>query len=130
MEKGLNSPGLNQKLGIRVVARPDSGLAYYSVAELRSDVSTVERLLRANETTMVEITLRRAVDLAVFRLTDRLQPADISDQPIMKSVPSGVDEEEWRRQKFADLVDRLESAQDPEDRKRIRLQLNRLVLGA
>jgi hypothetical protein len=130
MEEGLNAPALEQKLGIRVVARPDTGLAYYSVAELRSDVASVEQLLRGNETTMVEITLQRAVDLAVFRLTDRLQPSDISDQPLKKSLPFGVDEEEERRQEFADLVDRLESTQDPEKRKRIRMQLNRLILGA
>lgn len=79
---------------------------------------------------MVEITLRRTVDLAVFRLTDSLQPSDISDQPLKKFVPWAVGEEEERRQRFADLVDRLESAQDPEERKRIRLQLNRLILGA
>src|ERR1019366_5652920 len=50
MEEGLNAPALEQKLGIRVVARPDTGLAYYSVAELRSDVASVEQLLRGNET--------------------------------------------------------------------------------
>jgi len=130
MEEGLNAPALAQKLGIRVVARPDTGLAYYSVAELRSNLASVEQLLRGNETTMVEITLRRTVDLAVFRLTDSLQPSDISDQPLKKFVPWAVGEEEERRQRFADLVDRLESAQDPEERKRIRLQLNRLILGA
>jgi hypothetical protein len=59
-----------------------------------------------------------------------LQPSDISDQPLKKPLPFGVDEEEERRQEFADLVDRLESTQDPEKRKRIRMQLNRLILGA
>jgi hypothetical protein len=112
-----------------VVARPDTGLAYYSVAELQSDVASLEQLLRGNESAMVEITLRRAVDLAVFRLTDRLQPSDISDQPLRKSLPWEVDEEEERRQRLAALADRLESAQDPAERKQIRQQLARLVFG-
>jgi hypothetical protein len=129
MEDALSTPTLEQKMGVRVVARPDTGLAYYSVAELQSDVASLEQLLRGNESAMVEITLRRAVDLAVFRLTDRLQPSDISDQPLRKSLPWGVDEEEERRQKLAALADRLESAQDPAERKQIRQQLARLVFG-
>lgn len=129
MDEGLKVPALEGKLGIRVVARPDTGLAYYSVADLRSDVVTVEQLMKANETTMVEITLRRAVDLAVFRLTDSLQPSDISDEPLQKCLPLGIDEEDERQQKFAALMDRLESCQDAEERRQIRLQLNRLLTG-
>jgi hypothetical protein len=129
MEEGLSTPALEKKMGFRVVARPDAGLAYYSLAELRSDIANVEQLLRGNETAMVEIILRRAVDLAVFRLTDRLQPSDISDKPLLKSMPWSVDEEEERRQRLAALVDRLDSTQDPEERKRIRQHLTRFVFG-
>jgi hypothetical protein len=130
MEQGLLAPAMEQKLGMRVVARPDSGLAYYSVAELRSDVATVQQLLRPNETTMVEITLRRAVDLAVFRLTDRLEPSDISPDPLLKYLPPDADEEEDRRRRLAGLVDRLESSNDPEERKRARRELTRFIFGS
>jgi hypothetical protein len=129
MEVGMNTAALQQKIGFRVVARPDSGLAYYTVAELRSDTASMEKLLHANETVMVEITLRRAVDLAVFRLTDRLQPSDISSQPLRKSLPWGIDELEERRQKFAALASQLESSKDEEERARIRQQLSRLAFG-
>jgi hypothetical protein len=129
MVTGLSTTALERKLGLRIVARPDAGLAYYSVAELRADVATVEQLLRSNETVMVEITLRRAVDLAVFRLIDRLQPSDIGSQPLLKSLPWSTDEEEARRSKFAALADSLESTQDAEERKRIRKQLARFIFG-
>jgi hypothetical protein len=129
MQQGLLAPAMEQKLGLRLVARPDSGLAYYSVAELRSDVATVEQMLRRNETAMVEIMLHRTVDLAVFRLTDNLEPADISSDPLLKYLPPDVGEGENRRRKLVDLVDRLESTDDPEARKRIRQQLNRLMFG-
>jgi hypothetical protein len=87
-------------------------------------------LLRPNETVMIEIALRRAVDLGVFRLTDRLQPSDISSQPLLKLLPWSTDEEAARRDQFGVLADRLESTQDPDERKRIRQQLSRFVFGS
>jgi hypothetical protein len=129
MQEGLSAAALEHKIGFRVVARPDSGLAYYTVAELNSDVSTIEQLLRPNETTMIEITLRRAVDLAVFRLTDQLQPEEISARPLAKYLPWGIDEAEDRRRKFDALSDRLEAATDPDERKRLREQLARFLFG-
>jgi hypothetical protein len=129
LDAGLSRAALEGKIGFKIVARPSSGLAYYSVAELRSDVATVEQLLRSNETVMVEITLRRAVDLAVFRLSDRLQVSEIAARPLLKSLPWSTDEDAARRKKFADLADRLESTQDAEERKRIRQQLSRFLFG-
>jgi hypothetical protein len=129
MKSGLQSTALEQKMGFRVLARPESGLAYYSVAELRSDVATVEQLLRSNETSMVEITLRRAVDLGIFRLTDQLEPSEISGKPLFKSLPWALDDEEALRKKFAVLADRLEIAQDADERKRIREKLLYLLFG-
>jgi hypothetical protein len=129
MAQGLNHEALEGKIGFKVVARPDLGLARYTVASLTSDVATVSQLLQPNETVMVEITLRRTVDFAVFRLTDRLEAADISDTPTEKSLPWDVDEEEYRRQRFAALTDQLEAAKDPEERKRIRRQMDRFLFG-
>jgi hypothetical protein len=127
MNVGLSNVALDRKIGFRVVARPESGLAYYSVAELRSDVATVQQLLRQNETVMLEITVRRAVDLAVFRLSNSLRTSEISIEPLKELLPWDTDKEENRRQKFTILADRLELTQDPEERKRIRQQLSRLL---
>jgi hypothetical protein len=127
MQTGLSSGALQGKIGFRVVARPDSGLAYYTVAELRSDVVDVQQMLRANETVMVEITLRRAVDLAVFSLTDQLEPSEISAQPLKKPLPWGVDEEAERRRRFTLLAQKLDAAATAEDRQRIWEQLSRLL---
>ena len=55
-------------IGLRVLARPCRGLAGYAPAELRSDEAHIGRWLRPNETTMVEVTLHRALDPAVFHL--------------------------------------------------------------
>lgn len=68
MTAGLAHEVLEQKLGFRIQARPDSGLAHYVLAELRSDAAGIGRLLRPNETTMIDITLRRSVTRDVFQL--------------------------------------------------------------
>jgi hypothetical protein len=130
MDEGMNSAGLDRKLGLKVIARPNSGLAYYSVANLYSDVAGMDQLLRPNETAMVEITLRRTVDLAVFRLTDRLQPSEFTAEPRGQYLPWSADEEEERRRKLAALIDRLETTQDADERKLIRRQIARLAFGA
>jgi len=127
MEEGLSQAAMQQKIGFRVVARPSTGLAYYAVAEYQSDVETVNTLLRPNETVMVEITLRRAVDLAVFNLTDKLETQEISAQPVQKTLPWGVDEDEERRERFTELAQKLDSVADAEERKRIWQQLSRLL---
>lgn len=60
--------------GIQVVARPEDGFSYYAAAEFRSEGLDVSAAMTPNETTYVEIQLRRRVDRNVFRLgpaTDR-----------------------------------------------------------
>ena len=56
--------------GIRVAARPESGFAYYCMAEFRSDGVSVDNVVVANQTTYVDITLTRCVDRNVFRFAD------------------------------------------------------------
>ncbi len=53
--------------GIRVTARPESGFAYYCMAEFRSNGVAVDDVVVANQTTYVDITLTRCVDRNVFR---------------------------------------------------------------
>lgn len=53
--------------GIRVTAQPESGFAYYCMAEFRSDGVAMDDVVVANQTTYVDITLTRCVDRNVFR---------------------------------------------------------------
>ena len=56
-------------LGFRVIARPDRGFAYYKPAEFRSNGIGFSELIKANETLMVEIVLRRYVAKNAFQFT-------------------------------------------------------------
>jgi hypothetical protein len=75
-------------LGFRILARPDSGLAHYTAAELHADVSHIDTLLRPNETTLIEVTLTRSVDSNVFRMTSRLDPASFGREPSGRLLPA------------------------------------------
>lgn len=79
------------RIGFRILARPNSGLAYYEVAEYRSDEDGVRNYFRPNETVMVEIVLSRKVDARVFRLSEKLPEGDkgeeITRQPTGFIVP-------------------------------------------
>ena len=60
--------------GIRVTAQPESGFAYYCMAEFRSDGVAVDDVVVANQTTYVDITLTRCVDRNVFRFAGAEEP--------------------------------------------------------
>jgi hypothetical protein len=79
MVEGLSLPTLGRKIGLRVVARPDSGLACYTVAELATGLDALDGLLRPNQTAMIDIVLRRAVDARIYRLSPSLDPEDFTD---------------------------------------------------
>ena len=53
--------------GIRVIARPQQGFSYYQCAEFRSDGVSLTDIVAPNQTTYVDITLKRCVDKNVFR---------------------------------------------------------------
>ena len=89
MEAGINKPKMEGKLGFRIQARPEAGddaLAYYKVLDFRSSVATFDKILRPNETVMIEVTLQRRVDKAVSRITNDLTPARIPAKPTGNSV--------------------------------------------
>lgn len=54
------------KIGFRVVARPTESFAYYSPGEFRSENIATTDLLIGNETLMLDIELRRHVDVNTF----------------------------------------------------------------
>src|SRR5579864_891279 len=88
MSGGLSAAAAQQKLGFRIVARPGSGLAHYTITELRSDAAHIDELLRPNETTLVEVVLNRSVDSNVFRLTGRLDPEEFGREPGGRPLPA------------------------------------------
>ena len=60
---------INQGLfGIRIIARPQKGFAYYNEGEFRSEGLPLEKVFTPNQTTYVDITMKRLIDKNVFRL--------------------------------------------------------------
>jgi hypothetical protein len=57
-----------KELGLCIRARPSSGPVSYTTAEFRSTEPTVADILQPQETVMVDITLERRLDRAVFQL--------------------------------------------------------------
>ena len=87
MVVGLNQPGMEQKIGFRVVARPErGGLAYYEPFEFQTSLSRLAKYFEPNQTLMMEIQLLRKVDKTAFRLTDDLNPGPISGEPSSETV--------------------------------------------
>ncbi len=68
------------QLGLRIAARPEKGLVHYLGAALSASGENLERLLRPDETTLVDIVLRRIVRQGAFRLTLDRTPRDFSGQ--------------------------------------------------
>lgn len=89
MEAGINTPKMQGNLGFRIKAYPESNnkaLAYYKVLDFRCQLADIDKILRPNETLMVEITLQRRVDKAVSRITNMLNPEKINTKPAGKQV--------------------------------------------
>jgi len=54
-------------LGLRIDLRPESGFVHYLLAELAANPDTLRQRSTLNETTLVEIVLRRNTHEGVFR---------------------------------------------------------------
>lgn len=78
---------IDGKIGFRVVARPKEGFAYYSPAEFRSEEMVFTDLLKENESLLLDIELKRHVDINTFRV-DPLKHGRIN---FKKEKPSGDD---------------------------------------
>ncbi|OYY73724.1 MAG: phospholipase [Gammaproteobacteria bacterium 28-57-27] len=81
MAEWLTKPELQGKFGLKIVARPAAGYAYYVVAEHRGTFSSLKQFFAPNQTLMVDIQLTRHVTEGVFRLTQKLEPESFKDQP-------------------------------------------------
>lgn len=72
-------PGVRQ-LGMQVTPRPTEGFVHYLPAVLRAQSANIEKFIRADQTTLVEIVLRRVVHGGVFELTSDLESVDFRGQ--------------------------------------------------
>ena len=87
LTKGLASQ-LDHRLGIKLTARPDEGLAKYGTVGFEGTGGDIVKAIRPNETLMVEIRLERKIDRQVFTLTDNLdKPEKIERDPSGKLLP-------------------------------------------
>ena len=68
-------------LGLRVIPFPQDGFVHYQPAVLRADAAHLVSLVRPNETTVIDIVLRRMVREGVYRLTREPAAADFTKQP-------------------------------------------------
>ena len=68
-------------LGLRVVPYPQDGFVLYQPAVLASDPRHLTALIRPNQTTVVDVVLKRIVREGVYRLTRRASPQDFTKQP-------------------------------------------------
>jgi hypothetical protein len=71
--------------GINILARPTSGFASYHEGEFRSEGLALDKVFRPNETTYVDITMKRIVDKNVFQL----RRSDRGHEDFRKVVASG-----------------------------------------
>lgn len=74
------SPGA-KRLGFRIVPRPEEGFVHYLPCELSATEAVLEDLLRANETLVLDVVLRRVVREGAFTLTRDLEPRDFTEAP-------------------------------------------------
>lgn len=72
--------------GFRIAARPDSGFSYYKPVEFRSNGHDIKDIIKANQTFIVDVVLKRIVDQEIFRF----KPAtEDRDSDFRKVKPSG-----------------------------------------
>ncbi len=89
MTDGLNQPGMEGKIGLRVNARPGpsaTALAFYRPLDYQSSLDSINKIIVPNETVMIEIKLLRRVDKTVFRITNDLTPRPIDATPTSQTV--------------------------------------------
>jgi hypothetical protein len=74
-------------LGLRVIPFPQDGFVHFQPALLRSDPAHLVNMVRPNETTVIDIVLRRMVREGVYRLTRKPDAADFTKQSPGLPVP-------------------------------------------
>lgn len=81
---------IRDHFGVKVVVRPNSGFAFYDMAEFQGTFSGLRELFDVNETLMMDITMHRTVTEGVFRLTNDLTPQKFSKQKPGETLPDDI----------------------------------------
>ncbi|MDE2195679.1 MAG: phospholipase [Gammaproteobacteria bacterium] len=68
-------------LGLRVVPYPQDGFVLYQPAALAASADNLRNFVRPNQTTVVDIVLKRIVREGVYRLTQDASPENFTRQP-------------------------------------------------
>ena len=72
---------LDEKIGIRIVARPDQGFIRYAPAEYRADIQHLKPIIQPNQTIYIDIVLHRNVDTNLYLFGPASQnPVDFKSQ--------------------------------------------------
>jgi hypothetical protein len=81
-EKALRPalPGCTH-LGLRVIPYPQDGFVHYLPAALPATPEHLAAFLKPNQTTLIDVVLRRFVREGVYRLTRSTAPRNFTKQP-------------------------------------------------
>lgn len=74
-------------LGLRVIPYPQQGFVHYLPATLPASAENLTRFIKPNQTTIVDIVLRRVVSEGLYQLTRDTAPVDFTQQPPGMPVP-------------------------------------------
>jgi hypothetical protein len=80
----VRHPGID-RLGLHLRPRPEHGFVHYRAGAIHADPKLLRQAIRPNQTTLIDIRLRRCVDREVFAL----QPANATAQTFRALKPSG-----------------------------------------
>jgi hypothetical protein len=69
-----------EQLGLHVIPYPQEGFVLYQPATLTASATQLENFIKPNQTTMVDIVMRRIVREGVYRLTRDASPEDFTKQ--------------------------------------------------
>ncbi|HET7396288.1 MAG TPA: phospholipase [Gammaproteobacteria bacterium] len=68
-------------LGLRVIPYPQEGFVMYQPAMLSASARNLANFIKPNQTTIVDIVMRRIIREGVYRLTRNTSPEDFTKQP-------------------------------------------------
>ncbi len=76
-----------ESLGIQISPRPDTGVVHYQPVEVLAKTEALKKYIRRDQTTLVDLVLRRVVRERVFRLTKDRRPHDFTNEEDGKPIP-------------------------------------------
>ena len=68
-------------LGLHLVPYPQDGFVLYQPATLKATAGNLKNFIKPNQTTIVDIVMRRIIREGVYRLTQNPSPQDFTKQP-------------------------------------------------